>query len=210
MSRRKFFIALIFVIVAGFFIYGFFLVRSTNRITTINSSFVERRNNVAALLQQLSSVPDVDLSRLADIDRRRAWGEGLQFMTDVVGEHARVVAMVESLVTSTRDLIVETQRTTDQTLREQALAAMVHLGSGNDHMLSYFRLRSRLFRSFQQYYADRALGKSSRAPDVTADFTLIDEAIYKANESYALFRILIERFDRVAGLRAQGALLFLS
>ncbi len=210
MTRRSFFILLIAVVSVGLLVYGFFLLRGTKRVTSVNSSFVERRNDVARLLQQLSAVPDVDLSRLSAIDRQRDWKTGLQFMTDVVAQHADTVTLVETLVVTTRDLIAETQRITDQTLRESALAAMVHLGSGNDNMLSYFRLRSKLFRTFQQYYADRVAGKSVRVPDVAADFALIDDAITKANASYELFRGAIERFDRVAGLRTQGALLFLS
>ncbi len=210
MSRRSFFIFLIALVSVGLLVYAFFMFRGINRVTSVQSSFVERRNDVAALLQQLSAVPDVDLSRLSEIDRRREWKTGLQYMTDVVAQHAVVTTLVETLVAKTRDLIAETQLITDKTLREQALAAMVHLGSGNDGMLSYFRLRSKLFRTFQQYYADRVAGKSVRIPEITADFALIDDAIARANASYELFRAAIERFDRVAGLRMQGALLFLS
>lgn len=181
--------------------YAVFFIAGRNRAKLDQPNFVAKRNEVATLLQQLSNIPDTDLTDLSVLESKRDWKSAQGLVSAAIEQNAGIVRIVEQLADKTRELTAETQRIPTASLREAALAAMVDLGTGNESMLLYFRGRSSIFRSLQQYYADLSLGKKLSSPDLDADLASLDVTMAKAKASYQSFQTRIVAFDHAAGLR---------
>jgi hypothetical protein len=198
---KKIFVGILLLVIGG---YGLYEVLSRSNIGIVSPRFIDKRNEVAALLKNLASTPDTDLSPLGIFEQKKDYVGALNELENVTKANNDLISLINVLIQKTDAIITEGEKIGDVILRPQALGALAELQRGNRLMLDYFKYRGELFLKLKNYYSDIIIKGSASPPDLSPEVKKIDEHIAGAKSAYELFNQKIDVFDRAAGLKYQS------
>ncbi len=183
--------------------FGFYFFSKTGEITveSLEVGFLAQRSDLAVLLKQLGSIPDLDLSGLTEYEKKEDWTGALSVLADAADKNKQYMELAARIIVKTGDLNKEAEKIESIVLRPQAIDAILDLQNGNSLMRDYLTMRAGIFQRLNKYYSDKALKGGAVPPDFSEDVLKLDDLIAQAQTAYNSFNQKIDLFDKAAGLQ---------
>ena len=182
------------IIIAALAAAAVFMVKNPG--PRLPPGLVEKRAEVAGILDAASRIEDVDLKPLVGLEERKDFKSAAALMEQALAVNARQEQLNASLLTASEELTRLAVGITPDTVGTKAVEAFSILKQLAETEHDFFTGRHFLYEATQKYYADLS---AKKRPTVPANMkTLVDTVnaqFAKAKELHQRFTNAVKAFD---------------
>lgn len=183
-----------FIVIAAIAAAAVFVVRSPG--PRLPPGLVEKRAEVAGILDAASRIEDVDLRPLVELEARKDFKSAALLVGQALAVNARQEQLNASLLTASEELTRLAVGITPDTIGTKAVEAFSLLKQLAETEHDFFTGRRFLYETTQKYYSDIA---AKKRPTVPANLkTLVDTVnaqFAKAKDLHRRFTDAVKAFD---------------